>query len=416
MDAQAPRRPGKAAFAFIFVTVVLDMLALGLMAPVLPKLILGFQGGDVAGAASITGIFGFAWALMQFVFSPVLGALSDRYGRRPVVLLSNLGLGLDYVLMALAPSLGWLFVGRVISGITAASFSTASAYISDVTPPERRAAKFGMLGAAFGLGFIVGPAAGGFLGDVDLRLPFWVAAGLSLANAIYGFFILPESLPPERRAAFTWRVANPLGALKLLRSYPGMLGLATAAILYYLAHEALPSMFVLYTDYRYGWTERMVGGALATVGVCTTLVSAVLVGPAVARLGERRALLLGLFFGLLGFAVYAVAPTGMLFLAGIPLVSLWGLAGPSMQALMTRRVGPTQQGQLQGAISSMRAITGMVGPLLFTQSFAVAIRQSGALHLPGTPYGLATVLIAGSLLLAWYVTQPAVSNPTPSAE
>src|ERR1700742_309895 len=242
---------GRAAFAFIFITVALDMVALGIIIPVLPRLIVQFEHGDMGKAATQTGIFAFVWAAMQFVFAPVMGALSDRFGRRPVVLLSNFGLGCDYVLMALAPTLRWLFVGRVISGITAASIPTANAYIADVTPEEQRAAKFGMLGAAFGLGFIVGPAVGGFLGGYGLRYPFWAAAVLSLANGLYGLFILPESLPQDPRSPFSVKRANPLGALKLLRSHPELAGLAVAMFLYYNAHESLPSMYVLYTDYRY---------------------------------------------------------------------------------------------------------------------------------------------------------------------
>src|SRR5436309_10529967 len=243
-------RHGRAAFAFIFVTVLLDMLAIGIIVPVLPKLIVQFEHGNISIAATQNGIFGFVFAAMQFVFAPVAGMLSDRFGRRPVVLMSNFGLGCDYLLMALAPSLSWLLLGRFISGITSASIPTANAYIADVTPAERRAAKFGMLGAAFGLGFIIGPALGGFLGGYGLRYPFWAAAGLSLANALYGFFILPESLPKERRAAFSLAKANPMGSLKLLRSNAALYGLATAMFLYYNAHEALPSMFVIYTDYR----------------------------------------------------------------------------------------------------------------------------------------------------------------------
>ncbi|HYH97770.1 TCR/Tet family MFS transporter [Hyalangium sp.] len=405
MTAQDSRTPGRAAFAFIFVTVMLDMLALGVMAPVLPKLIITFKDGDIASAASVTGLFGFTWAAMQFVFSPVLGSLSDRYGRRLVILLSNFGLGLDYVLMALAPSLEWLFIGRLISGITAASFSTAGAYISDVTPVEKRAARFGMLGAAFGLGFIVGPAVGGVLGDISLRLPFWAAAVLSLLNAAYGFFVLPESLPPERRSAFQWRRANPLGSLKLLRSHGELTGLAAATFLYYLAHESLSSIFVLYTDYRYAWSERTVGLALAAVGVTSTIVSGALMGPAVARLGERRAMLTGLAFGALSFLCYGLAPTGLLFLIGIPLGGLMGLAGPSIQALMTRRVNPSEQGQLQGAMSSLRGITGMIGPVLFTQILAAALRGDSLPHLPGAPYLLAGTLMVGALFLSWRVTR-----------
>ena len=322
-DAALPVAPSRAAFGFVFITVVLDMLAMGIMVPVLPKLVIAMSHGDIAKAASVTGVFGFTWAAMQFVFAPVVGALSDRYGRRPVILLSNFGLGADYVLMALAPNLVWLFVGRVVSGVTAASFAAASAYVADVTPKEQRAAKFGMLGASFGLGFIVGPALGGLLGQVDLRLPFWVAGGLSLANAAYGYFILPESLPLERRAKVAWHLANPFGSLKLLRSSRALLGLASAAMLYYLAHESLPSVFVLYATYRYDWTERDVGLALAVVGVCTTIVQAALTGPAVKRLGERRALLWGLAFGVVGFGLFGAAPRGAIFFAGIPFIALW---------------------------------------------------------------------------------------------
>ena len=283
-----------AAAAFIFVTILLDMLALGLIIPVLPKLVESFVDNDTASAARIFGLFGTAWALMQFLFSPILGALSDRFGRRPVVLLSNFGLALDYVLMALAPSLVWLFIGRVISGITSASISTAFAYIADVTPPERRAAVFGKIGAAFGAGFILGPALGGLLGGMDPRLPFWIAAGLSFANSLYGFLILPESLPPERRSPFRWRNANPLGALHLLRSNRILAGLSLANFFGQVAHVVLPSTFVLYATYRYGWTTATVGLTLALVGVCSMVIQGAGVGPIVKRFGERRTLLVGI--------------------------------------------------------------------------------------------------------------------------
>ena len=401
--SQAPV-PTRAAFLFIFITVALDMLALGVMIPVLPKLIIEFEHGNVAQAASAAGLFGFSWAAMQFVFSPLLGAVSDRHGRRPVILLSNLGLGLDYLLMALAPSLSWLFVGRLISGITSASFSTAGAYIADVTPEEERAAKFGMLGAAFGLGFVVGPALGGLLGGISLRLPFYAAAGLSLANALYGFFILPESLPKEKRAPFAWSKANPIGSLALLRSHPQLLALALVTFLARMAHDSLPSVFVLYADYRYHWSERMVGFCLAGVGIATTIVAALLVGPLVKRLGERRALLIGLSFGAAGFGVYGWAPTGGWFLTGIPLIAIWGLAGPAFQALMSRRVEPSAQGRLQGALASMSGITGMLGPLLFTQIFAFGI-SSETVHWPGAPFWTSSVLLCASLLVAFLVAR-----------
>ena len=292
-------KPRKAAVIFVLITVTLDMLTLGLIAPVLPKLVLDFLGGDAPNAAKMFGIFGTVWALMQFVFSPVLGVLSDRFGRRPVILLSNLGLGLDYIVMALAPTLGWLFVGRVISGITAASISTGTAYISDVVAPEKRAEAFGLIGAAFGVGFVLGPALGGLLGNSDPRLPFWVAGGLSLANAAYGYFVLPESLPPEKRQAFTLRRANPVGALVLLRSHPELSRLAVIQFIGYIAHEVF-NVWALYTIFRYAWKEGTIGLSLALVGACTIVISAGLVKVMVARLGERRTLYIGQFFGATG--------------------------------------------------------------------------------------------------------------------
>lgn len=412
MTEPQQQQHGRAAFAFIFVTVLLDMLALGIVVPVLPKLIIRFEHGDMSMAATQTGVFFFIFAAMQFLFSPVIGALSDHFGRRPVVLLSNFGLGCDYILMAVAPTLSWLFLGRVISGITAASFPTGAAYIADVTPEEKRAAKFGMLGAAFGLGFIIGPALGGVLGGFGLRYPFWAAAGLSLANAAYGFFILPESLPPERRATFSLRKANPLGSLKLLRSHPELFGLACAMFLYYIAHESLPSMFVLYTDYRYHWGTSLTGWALAGIGACSTLVSAALISYAVKKLGELRTAFTGFFFGITGFALFALAPNTTIFLIGCPLISLWGLTGPSMQALMSQRVGPSEQGQLQGALASLFGVAGMIGPLVFTEVFAFAIAQHRAVRLPGSPYWLASALLLGSMLIVWAVTRHAANAVT----
>lgn len=397
--------PGRAALAFILITVTLDMLALGVIIPVLPKLVVNFLGGDSARGAEIYGLFGTVWALMQFVCSPIQGALSDRFGRRPVILLSNFGLGIDYVVMALAPNLAWLFAGRAVSGMTSASLTTAYAYIADVSPPEKRAANFGLVGAAFGVGFIMGPALGGLLGSVDPHLPFWTAAALSLANAAYGYFVLPESLPPERRMAFSWRRANPLGSLTLLRSHRELLGLAGVNFLGNLAHAVLPSMFVLYVGYRYGWGERAVGLTLAVIGVFSVVVQGGLVRPVVQWLGERRALLAGLVCGSAGFAIYGLAPSGRAFWIGIPFMALWGLAGAASQGLMTRRVGGSEQGQLQGANSSVRGITELIGPGLFTQTFAFFIGAGAAWHLPGAPFLLAALLLAAALPLAWQVTR-----------
>ncbi|MEJ0077319.1 MAG: TCR/Tet family MFS transporter [Alphaproteobacteria bacterium] len=382
-------QPGRAAFAFIFVTVLLDMLALGIIIPVLPGLIVGFMAGDTAAGAEVLGLFGTAWALMQFLFSPVLGGLSDRYGRRPVILISCLGLALDYILMALAPSLAWLFLGRIISGITAASFATGFAYIADVTPAEQRAARFGILGVAFGAGFILGPAIGGLAGSIDPRLPFWIAAGLGLANFLYGWLILPESLPQDKRMPFSWRRANPIGALRLLRSHRVLTGLAGVNFLSMLAHAVLPIVSVLYLNYKYGWDERAVGFLLAVVGICSMVVQGALIGPSIKRFGERRALMGGLLSGALGFFIYAAAPTGLIFLAGIPFQALWGIANPASVALMSRRVGADAQGQLQGANASVQGISSMIGPGLFSLSFAWAIRPELGLSLPGTPFALA---------------------------
>ena len=396
-----------AAAAFIFVTILLDMFALGLVIPILPKLVESFVNNDTASAARIFGLFGTAWAAMQLFFSPILGGLSDRFGRRPVVLLSNLGLALDYVLMALAPSLIWLFVGRVISGITSASVSTAFAYIADITPPERRAAVFGKVGAAFGAGFILGPAIGGLLGGVDPRLPFWVAAGLSFANTLYGLLILPESLPRDRRSPFRWKRANPLGALHLLRANRVLAGLSIANFFAQLAHVVLPSTFVLYATYRYGWDTRTVGLTLAMVGICSMMVQGAGIGPIVRRIGERRALLLGLGCGAVGFLIFGAAPTGPLFWLGIPVMALWGVADAATQALMTQLVAPDQQGQLQGATTSVQSMSQLLGPFLFTLIFAYFIGAQAPLKLPGAPFLLASVLLVLALVIAARTTASA---------
>ncbi len=393
-----PTKPGRAAFIFIFFTVALDMLALGVVIPVLPKLVLAFEAGDVSRAATIVGIFSFAFALMQVLFQPMLGAASDHFGRRPVVLLSNLGLGLDYVLMALAPNLWWLFVGRLIAGFTAASFSTASAYIADITAPEMRAARYGMMGAAFGLGFTLGPALGGVLGAYDLRAPFWAAAILSFVNFAYGFFVVPESLPPEKRTkAFVWRTANFGGAISLLKRSPTTLWLAGAAFLSFLAHASLASTFVLYVDYRYQWDAAMVGWTLAFVGITSAIVSGAIVRPAVKKFGEWPVLFAGLLFGAGSFALYAFAPTTAFLLAGVPLGALWGLAEPAMQSILSRETSASEQGRMQGALGSLRGVAGMLGPLLFAQTFSASVAAG---WFPGVAYLLASLLLLAGFFAA----------------
>ena len=389
----------RAAFIFIFITVLLDMVAFGVIIPVLPQLIVTLEGGDTQSAAGVFGIFGTAFAFMQFLSAPFLGALADRFGRRPVILLSNLGLGADYVVMALAPTIPILFVGRLISGITSSSFSTAGAYVADVTPPEKRAARFGMLGVAFGIGFIIGPALGGFLASVDLRAPFWAAAVLSFANFLYGLLILPESLPRERRGRFSPKAANPIGALRFLGGHRGLVGLASAAFFAYLAHDSLPVTFVLYAAHRFAFDERSIGLALALAGVSSLIVQGGVIGRVVAALGEYRALLTGLFIGLLGQLLLGLAPTAPLFLAGIPVWSLFGLATPSLQAIASRSVGPTEQGQLQGALASLRSVATLITPVLYTQAFAAAIGPLAGLGLPGAAFLLSACLLFVSAVI-----------------
>jgi MFS transporter, DHA1 family, tetracycline resistance protein len=405
--ALAGGEPRKAALAFIFVTVTLDMLALGMIAPVLPRLITQFEGGNTVRAAEFIGVFGTVWALMQFAFSPVLGSLSDRFGRRSVILLSNFGLGLDYLVMAVAPTLGWLFVGRLISGVTAASIPTAMAYIADVTPPEKRSAGFGVLSAAFGLGFVLGPALGGVLGSISPRLPFWVAGAFSLVNAMYGLFVLPESLSLAHRSPFSWRRANPVGSLVLLRSHTALFRLAMVLFLGYLAHQVLAGTYVLYADYRYNWTDRTVGLSLALVGICSAIVGALLVKPCVRKFGDRPVMLFGLGFGSVGFAMFGLAATGLGFWLAIPVWNLWGLAGPTAQSLMSHRVSPSEQGQLQGAINGLRGIAGLMGPALFSYVFAASIRPGVTWHLPGAPFYLAALILFSSLLLGFRITRTA---------
>src|SRR5881628_963669 len=398
-------RNRQAAIAFIFVTVMLDMLALGLIAPVLPKLVLSFLDNVMTRAANWNGIFLTVFAAMQFFFSPVIGVLSDRVGRRPVLLLSSLGLGLDYVVMALAPTIGWLFVGRVISGITASSIPTAMAYIADVTPKEKRAGAFGMIGAAFGIGFTLGPVVGGFVGNTNPRLAFWVASGFSLLNWLYGFFFVPESLPIDQRKEFTWRRANPVGSLVLLRSHPDLWKLATIQFLAYVSHEIF-AIWALFAIYRFGWGPRSIGESLFVVGVCTAVISGGLTGRIVKWLGEKRTLYIGQFFGALGMIIAGLARTGAVYIASIPVISMWNISFPAAQGIMTHHVSEREQGELQGAISSLRSIAFVIGPFLFSWTFKWSIDPSHGINLPGAGYFLAAALLFTAAVMATRVEQP----------
>ena len=404
-DTRPTAPPRRAALVFIFITVLIDILAFGLIIPVLPHLIENFLAGNVSRAAIWYGWFSTAYMTMQFFFTPVQGALSDWLGRRPVILLSNLGLGLDFILMATVNTLPLLFIGRIISGITAASFSTANAYIADVTPPQKRAQAFGMVGMAFGIGFIVAPAVGGLLGEINVRLPFWAAVAMSLTNFAYGVFVLPESLPPEKRTPkFDWAHANPFGALKLLRRYPQVLGLVGVLFLMALAHMVYPTTFVLYADYRFGWGPRMVGYTLALVGLMSAIVQGGLIKRIVGWLGERRAMLFGLFCGTLGFTLYGLAPSGYWIWAAMPIAALWGVAGPAAQAMMTRIVDPREQGRLQGAVASLSAIAGIIAPTLFTRTFAAVTHANMHNAWAGITFGLAAAMVGAGFVLAWYTS------------
>ncbi len=399
--------PRRAALAFVLVSLVLDMLAVGIIVPVLPMLVLGFEGGDSVRAAALVGTFGATFATMQFLFAPVLGLLSDRLGRRPVIIASNIAFGLDYLLMAWAPSVGWLFLGRVLAGICAATVSAPSAYIADVTPPEKRAAAFGWIGAAFGLGFVLCPAVGGVLGAIHPRLPFLTAAVLCLLNALYGAFVLPESLAVENRSRVDLRRANPLAGLRFLRAHGAVFGLVGVVFLSRVAHDALPSTFVIYAQHRFGWNVVMMGGALAVMGISAALVQAGLTRSFVNRLGERGSLLLGLAFGVVGFALTGLAATTPLFCAAIPLIALWGIANPATQGLLSRRVGPDEQGRLQGLIAAVQGVAGIIGPPLFTGAFGAAVGGPlTRLGLAGLPFVLAGVILALGAVLAARVTRP----------
>lgn len=411
----APPSRQKAAFAFIFVTVMLDMLAFGIIIPVLPHLIVELIGGSMAQAAVWVGAISTTFMLMQFIFSPVQGTLSDRFGRRTVILISSFGLGVDFIVIALAPTVWLLFVGRLVSGICAASFSTANAYIADIVPKEKRAAAFGALGAAFAIGFITGPALGGLLGHFSIRLPFWVAAGLSLINFCYGFFVLPESLPPERRSKrFDWSHANPFGALVLLRRYPQVFALASVYFLINLAQFSLNSTYVLYADYRYGWGTQAVGYTLAFVGLCSGIVQAVLVRRLMPKLGERRLIMIGLPLCVIGYLFFGFSPVGWMFLVGIPFLCLGGLSGPPAQALMTQQVDAHEQGRLQGALSSLASLAGIFGPALFANLFGLFISNHAPMHLPGIAFVLAAVLLTVATIIAGYAIRHV--HPTPSSD
>lgn len=403
-----PRARFNPGIAFIVVTAFLDVMAIGIIIPVLPVLIEQFTGSN-AEAGVYNGLFVALWAAMQFVFSPIIGSLSDRYGRRPVVLISAAGLAADFVLMALAPDLWWLALGRILGGITSSSFTTAFAYMADVTPPDQRARAYGLIGAAFSGGFVAGPLIGGVLGEYGARVPFWAAAGFAALAFLYGLIVLPESLPPDKRMAFSWRRANPFGALRLLRSHPELTGLAIVYFLLNSAHHIFAAVFVLYAGYRYGWSTAEVGMSLALWGVLDILIQGLAVGPAVKRFGDRAVMVFGLVVGAVGLAILGFAPDTPTFILGIFVSALWGFAMPTILSLMTRRVSESEQGQLQGANMSVASIAGIIFPIFFGWVYSVSVGKGAWIDLPGLSYYIAAAILLGAGLLGHAVGRRAAT-------
>ncbi len=393
-------RSFRAGMPFILITVLLDMLGIGLIIPVLPKLVTTMQGGDISQSSTLYGLFVSTYALMQFVCAPILGNLSDRFGRRPVILISLFGAGLDYILMAVAPTLGWLFLGRVIAGITGANITAANAYIADVSPPEQRGRNFGLIGACFGAGFVLGPAAGGLLAEFGLRTPFIAAAALTLCNALYGFFVLPESLTRENRRAFSWRRANPLSSLTALRRHPVVLGLSATLVLVSLAHQTYPSIWVLYTTYRFHWTALQNGISLALVGIMSIVVQGGLTGPIIGKLGERRSLIGGMCVSTVAFIAYGLANHGWMLYATIVCGSIGGVATPAIQSMISKSVSANEQGDVQGALTALQSLTGIFGPLLASNLFRYFTSESAIAHVPGAAFFAGSALTAAGTLLA----------------
>jgi len=391
----------KAALGFIFVTLLIDVTGFGIIIPVLPKLISELIHGNLSQASVIGGWLTFAYAIMQFLFAPVLGNLSDRFGRRPVLLFSLLGFGMDYIFLAFAPSIAWLFVGRTIAGITGASFTTASAYIADISTPENRAQNFGMVGAAFGLGFIIGPVLGGLLGQYGSRVPFMAAAGLSLLNALYGYFVLPESLSPENRRPFQIKRANPVGALLQLRKYPAISGLVISLILLYTANNGMQSTWSYYGMEKFKWNEAMVGYSLGFVGLMTAIVQTVVIRWTIPKLGTEKSLYVGFILYSLGLFLFAFALNGwQMFIFIIP-YSLGGIAGPALQSIMSGFVPANEQGELQGALTSLMSATTIFAPVMMTSLFAYFTSTKTPFLFPGAPFFVGAILILVSTGLAY---------------
>ena len=389
----------KTTVLFIFIAVLVDIIGLGIIAPVVPGLIMDLTGEGVSRAAIYGGWLYFTYAVMQFFCAPILGNLSDRVGRRPVILFSLFALGVDYLIMGFAPTLTWLFVGRTLAGMAGASFIPAYAYLADVSPPEKRAQNFGIVGAAFGLGFIIGPSVGGLLGEIGVRVPFFAAAGLALANVTFGYFVLPESLPKESRRAFNIHRANPVGALQQIRKYPQVPALAAAVFFWQVGHQVLPSTWAFYTMFKFHWTEAMVGISLGAVGLVTAISQGLLTRVVIPGVGERRTAVMGLVCAFCAYVVFAFASRGWMMFAGMSAWLMAGLVYPSMQAIMSQQVPANAQGELQGAVASLYSLAAVIGPPLMTQLFGRFSADGAPIHFPGAAFLCAASLMAVSGVL-----------------
>jgi DHA1 family tetracycline resistance protein-like MFS transporter len=391
----------QAAVGFIFVTLLIDVIGFGIIIPVIPKLITHLTGDTLSHASRVGGWLMFAYALMQFICAPILGGLSDRYGRRPILLLSLFGFGIDYIFQAYAPTIEWLFVGRILAGILGSSFTTASAYIADVSTPEKRAQNFGLIGAAFGMGFIIGPAIGGLLGQYGPRAPFLAAAALALLNWLYGLLILPESLDPENRREFSWKRANPVGTLLQLRKYPVIIGMVGSLVLLYIAAQAVQGAWSYYTMEKFQWDERMVGISLSFVGLITAIVQAGLIRIIIPKLGQERGVYVGLGLYSLGFLLFAFATKGWMMFAFLIPYCLGGIAGPSLQGLISNQVPANVQGELQGGLTSLMSVTSIIGPVLMTGIFSYFTSPGAPIYFPGAAMLTGSFLTIISTLLAY---------------
>jgi len=401
----------KPALGFIVVTLFLDVLGLGLIIPILPRLVERFVGNDPSEGAFYVGLLTSTYAVMQFFFSPIMGSISDRYGRRVVLLVTLFGQVCDYLLLAFAPTLWWFFLGRVIAGIGGASIGTAGAYIADVSPPEKRAQNFGFIGMAFGLGFIAGPLMSSVLGTVELslpfglhvealRTPFLVAGGFTLLNAIWGVFFVPESLAPENRRDFSWARANPFGTLSYLTRYPAVVGLAVVWLFIGIAQRGLESTWVLFTEYRFHWDVRDTGLSLATVGISAAFVQSVVIRKVMPKFGERKTLVMALLVGAIGYAGYGLVTQGWMLYVVLLVASLGGLAGPATQGLLSKAVPPNEQGMMQGGLLAVGSLTAIIGPPLATNLFGFFISEKAPFHFPGAAFFSSAILALIALLLA----------------